>query len=237
MEPAVARCPILPRRRDGGFATPFPLPLQLMTVPSCPDPIARARALLDGGGRRILGLTGVPGAGKSTLAARLGQELGSAVVVVPMDGFHLANAELARLGRALRKGAPDTFDAAGFVSLLRRLRHPSPGETVYAPAFHREIEEAVAGSIAVPDTVPLVITEGIYLLLDDGPWAGVRGLLDEAWFVEGNEVVRRERLVARHVFHGRTPQQARDWVATTDEPNAVRIRACRHRADQIVVVT
>lgn len=208
-----------------------------MVVPFCPDPIARAHALLDGGGRCILGLVGVPGAGKSTLAARLGQELGSAAVVVPMDGFHLANAELARLGRGHRKGAPDTFDAAGYANLLRRLRHPTPGETVYAPAFHREIEEAVAGSIAVPATTRLVITEGNYLLLDDEPWAGVRGLLDETWFVEGDESVRQERLLARHIFHGRTPEAAREWIATTDEPNAVRIRACRDRADQILVIT
>ena len=203
----------------------------------CQDPIARARALLDRGGRRLLGLVGVPGAGKSTLAARLAESLGSAAMVVaPMDGFHLANAELARLGRSHRKGAPDTFDAAGYTNLLRRLRHPVPGETVYAPAFHREIEEAVAGEIAVPDTTPLVVTEGNYLLLG-GPWAGVRALLDEVWFVEGDEVVRQERLLARHVGHGRTPAQARDWIAATDEPNAVLIRASRDRADQIVVVT
>ena len=203
----------------------------------CQDPIARARALLDRGGRRLLGLVGVPGAGKSTLAARLAESLGSAAMVVaPMDGFHLANAELARLGRSHRKGAPDTFDAAGYTNLLRRLRHPVPGETVYAPAFHREIEEAVAGEIAVPDTTPLVVTEGNYLLLG-GPWAGVRALLDEVWFVEGDEAIRQERLLARHVLHGRTPAQARDWIAATDEPNAVLIRASRDRADQIVVVT
>ena len=204
------------------------------TTPLCQDPIARARALLGRGGRRLLGLVGVPGAGKSTLAARLAENLGSAAVVVPMDGFHLANAELARLGRSHRKGAPDTFDAAGYANLLRRLRHPVPGETVYAPAFHREIEEAVAGEIAVPDAVPLVLTEGNYLLLG-GPWAGVRALLDEVWFVEGDESVRQERLLARHVLHGRTPTQARDWIAATDEPNAVLIRASRDRADQIVV--
>ncbi len=206
------------------------------TTPRCQDPIARARALLGLGGRRVLGLVGVPGAGKSTLAARLTESLGDGAVGVPMDGFHLANAELARLGRSHRKGAPDTFDAAGYVNLLRRLRHPAPGETVYAPAFHREIEEAVAGSIAVPDTARLIITEGNYLLLG-GPWTEVRGLLDEVWFVEGDEGIRQERLLARHVRHGRTPTEAQSWIATTDEPNAVLIRAGRDRADQIVVVT
>ena len=99
-----------------------------------------------------------------------------------MDGFHLAGAELVRLGRQNRKGAPDTFDAAGFTALLRRLRAPD-GEVVYAPEFRREIEEPIAGALAVAPDVPLVVTEGNYLLLGDGPWGPVRGLLDEAWYV------------------------------------------------------
>ena len=134
-----------------------------------------------------------------------------------------------------RKGAPDTFDAAGYIALLRRLRSPVENEVVYAPAFHREIEEAVAGSIAVPASVPLVITEGNYLLFD-GPWQGVRPLLDEVWFVEGDEAVRRQRLLDRHVAYGRTPEQARVWIETTDDPNAALIRESRARADQIIVV-
>ena len=207
-----------------------------MSPPICPDPVARVEKLLAGGALRILlGLAGVPGAGKSTLAAKLADRFGLAAVVVPMDGFHLANAELARLGRRGRKGAPDTFDAPGYVALLQRLRDPVPDEMVYAPAFHREIEEAIAGSVAVPATVPLVITEGNYLLLDN-PWQGVRPLLDEVWFVESDDVVRQQRLLARHVAHGRTPEQARAWIDSTDEPNAVRIRASRGKADQIVKV-
>ena len=201
--------------------------------PICHDPLARVDALRARGVRCLLGLAGVPGAGKSTLAAQLAAHVGAAAVVVPMDGFHLANAELARLGRRERKGAPDTFDAAGYVALLRRLRHPVAGETVYAPAFHREIEEAVAGEIAVSADLPLIITEGNYLLLD-GPWQAVRPLLDEVWFVEGDEPVRQERLLARHVAHGRTPEAARAWIASTDEPNAELIRASRPRADWIV---
>ena len=201
--------------------------------PICQDPFARLETLRARGTRCLLGLTGVPGAGKSTLAAHLAAHFGAAAVVVPMDGFHLANAELARLGRRERKGAPDTFDAAGYVALLRRLRDPAVGEVVYAPAFHREIEEAIAGEIAVPAEVPLVITEGIYLLLDS-PWAAVRPLLDEVWFVEGDEPVRQERLLARHVAHGRTPEAARAWIASTDEPNAELIRRSRARADWIV---
>ena len=203
--------------------------------PICREPIARIEGLLAAGRRVILGLTGAPGAGKSTLAAQLAGHFGDLATVVPMDGFHLANAELIRLGRRDFKGAPDTFDAAGYVALIRRLRQPVPGETVYAPAFHREIEEAVAGSIAVPASVPLVVTEGNYLLLD-GPWQPVRALMDEAWFVETDETQRRARLLARHVAYGKTVEQARAWVDASDEPNAILINGFRERADRIVLV-
>src|SRR5438067_2220717 len=148
--------------------SPLSMPVMAATIPA--ECIARAMALLASGGRRVLGIAGAPGSGKSTLARAVADSLGEQAVVVPMDGFHLANAELARLGRAARKGAPDTFDAAGYVALLRRLRSaPVTRETVYAPAFRREIEEPVAGAIAVPPDVPLVITEGNYLLLHEAP--------------------------------------------------------------------
>jgi pantothenate kinase len=193
--------------------------------------IARVEALLADGRRKLLGLTGPPGGGKSTLAQALLGALPGRAIVVPMDGFHLANAELARLQRAGRKGAPDTFDSDGYVALLRRLKAPRAGEVVYAPEFHRDIEEAVAGSIAVPAEVPLVITEGNYLLLDDGPWREVRPLLDEVWYVDVDDVLRRERLVQRHMRFGRSLEAAREWVQHTDEPNARRIAASRERAD------
>lgn len=191
---------------------------------------ARLDALLANGGRRLLGLVGAPGAGKSTLAAALLEALGDAAQVVPMDGFHLANVELARLGRAARKGAPDTFDAAGYVALLRRLRQQGAQETVYAPAFRREIEEPIAGAIAVHPGTRLVITEGNYLLLDEAPWAEVAGLLDDCWYVEVDDELRRQRLVERHMRFGRDLAAARAWVEQTDEPNARRIAATRARA-------
>lgn len=197
----------------------------------------RLDALMAGSGRRILGIAGLPGAGKSTLVAQLLAHAGAAAVGVPMDGFHLANAELGRLGRAARKGASDTFDAAGYVALLRRLRSPVPGETVYAPAFHREIEEPIAGEIAVPADTRLVITEGNYLLLDEGPWKDVRGLLDEVWFVEVDDSQRHAQLLARHMRYGRTRQDALDWIENTDEPNARRIALTAARADFQVRVT
>ena len=151
--------------------------------------VEAALALVDealrSGSRRLLGIAGAPGAGKSTLAERLVAELGERAVLVPMDGFHLADAALERLGRLTRKGAPDTFDAGGYVALLQRLRTQRPGDgPVWAPMFERELEQPLAGAIEVRAEVPLVITEGNYLLLEDGPFAQVRTMLDACWFVE-----------------------------------------------------
>lgn len=202
------------------------------TLPPLPaEALRRLRGLAASGQRRLLGLVGAPGAGKSTLAAALHAVLPTCSQVVPMDGFHLANSSLERLGRRQRKGAPDTFDAAGFAALLRRLRQQTPGEVVYAPEFRREIEEPVAGAIAVAAQTPLLIVEGNYLLLDDGDWAPVAGLLDEVWYVDVDDSLRLPRLIARHERFGRSPDAARAWVASTDEPNARRIAACRDRAD------
>lgn len=186
-----------------------------------------------GDARVLVGVVGSPGSGKSTLCAALVAALGADAVLVPMDGFHLAQAELDRLGRADRKGAPDTFDAGGYLHLLRRLRARDE-DVVYAPEFHRELEEAVAGSVAVPREVPVVVTEGNYLLLDDPAWAPVRAELDEAWFVAPDEALRLERLLARHVAHGRTPDEAHEWVMRNDEANARLVAESAARADLVV---
>jgi pantothenate kinase len=190
----------------------------------------RARELVKRSGRALLGLVGPPGSGKSTLAAALQAEFADVAQVVPMDGFHLANVELERLGRRARKGAPDTFDSGGYVALLKRLLAQADDEIVYAPEFRREIEEPIANAIPVFSRTQLVITEGNYLLLDEGPWAEVKGLLDEIWYVDVDDALRVDRLTQRHVQFGRSTDEAAAWVAGTDEPNARLIEASRMRA-------
>ncbi|MEV6760409.1 nucleoside/nucleotide kinase family protein [Streptomyces sp. NPDC051105] len=201
------------------------------------DLLDRARSLPGRGPRAILGIAGSPGAGKSTLAERLVRELNGSgepwVAQVPMDGFHLADAELDRLGLRDRKGAPATFDAAGYAALLRRLREDTD-EVVYAPGFERVLEQPLAGAIPVPPTARLVVTEGNYLLLAEDPWARVRTALDEVWFCEIDEAERIRRLVARHEEFGKGHEQAVAWVAGTDQRNADLVAATRDRADLVV---
>jgi pantothenate kinase len=191
--------------------------------------LADARRLSEAGRRQLLGITGPPGAGKSTLAQRLVTALGpQRAVLVGMDGFHLADAELRRTGLRARKGAPDTFDRAGYASLLDRLRR-EPG-TVYAPAFDRAIEDSIAAAVTVPAAVPLVVTEGNYLLL----WPEIRPLLDQIWYLDPPAEARRVALIARHVAFGKPPAEAEEWVRNSDERNAEAVAAGRERADRVL---
>ncbi|MGY3206015.1 nucleoside/nucleotide kinase family protein [Streptomyces sp. TE5632] len=207
-------------------------------TPTFDDLLGRARALTGVGRRAVLGIAGSPGSGKSTLAGHLVRELNGTgepwVAHVPMDGFHLADAELDRLGRRHRKGAPDTFDAAGYAELLRRLREETYDDVVYAPGFERVLEQPVAGAVPVPPTARLVVTEGNYLLLDTGAWARVRPQLDEVWFCELEEEERLRRLVARHEEFGKRRDEAVAWALRSDQPNAELIAPTRHRADLVV---
>lgn len=186
--------------------------------------------------RVVVGVTGAPGVGKSTLVAALAAGLvrrRMAVVTVPMDGFHLADVELDRLGRRGRKGAIDTFDGYGYLALLRRIRVEA-GTMVYAPSFDRTTEEPVAGAIPVEPTARVVLTEGNYLLDRSEPWVRVRDELTEAWYVDAADDLRRRRLVARHIEFGKDPEHARRWVEEVDEVNAARVATTRDRADLLV---
>lgn len=197
------------------------------------DLVERARGLLSAQQRAVLGICGAPGSGKSTLAGRLVDLLGPEAVLVPMDGFHLDDEQLARLGRLDRKGAPDTFDADGYVALLRRIRE-TPDRTVYAPSFDRDRELSLAGAIPVLPEHRWIVTEGNYLLLDAPGWRDVRGQLTECWFVHGDDDLRRERLIDRHVRHGRSRAAATEWVKRSDEVNARLVAEGAHRADLVV---
>ncbi|MCC5579203.1 nucleoside/nucleotide kinase family protein [Microtetraspora sp. AC03309] len=203
-----------------------------------PDLVRRATELVRAAGTdgrpAVLGITGKPGAGKSTLAAALTAALNAerpgVAVLAPMDGFHLSNEVLTGLGLRDRKGAPETFDAWGYVALLERIkggREP----VVYAPTFDRAIEEPVAGAVPVPRDAALVITEGNYLLLDEEPWSLVRALLDEVWYAEVADTLRLDRLTARHAAFGKPPEQARAWATGSDERNAALVGPTADRAD------
>ena len=211
----------------------FPNAPELVDLPELVD---RARALAASGIRQILGITGAPGAGKSTLAAGLAAALGpDTAAFVPMDGFHLANSVLAALGRRGRKGAPDTFDDGGYAALLHRLRSQSVQEPdIYAPEFRRALEEPVGSALPVGVSVPLIITEGNYLLLPTGQWPRARAVIDEVWYLDVEDAVRRDRLIRRHTEFGKTAAEARNWALGSDEANARLVRDSAALADAVI---
>jgi pantothenate kinase len=197
--------------------------------------LSRVTELLNSAnGRIIIGIVGKPGAGKSTLSSYLIEKLPKeSVALVPMDGYHLSNKELDALGRRNRKGAPDTFDSNGYAALLQRIATST--EDVYFPIFHREIEESIAAEGVVTAKTKIVLTEGNYLLHDQGGWKNVARNLTESWYVEVDDVVRLERLVDRHHFYGKERQAAYDWAHGTDENNAQLVEGTKELADFLVI--
>jgi len=185
---------------------------------------ARIAALRPGRRRLLVAIAGPPGSGKSTLAAALVAQLqadGCAVALVPMDGFHLDNTVLAARGLLPRKGAPETFDAAGFIHMVGRLR---AGAEVVVPLFDRARDLAIAGAAVVPAAAQVVVLEGNYLLFDEDPWRDLAPLWDLSVGLDVPIEVLRDRLVARWRHHGLTPQDAVLRAELNDLPNARRIR-------------
>ena len=200
---------------------------------------ADATALVERAPRAVLGIAGSPGAGKSTLAALLLAAIEDRqgpgwVAHVPMDGFHLADTQLRRLGLLDRKGAPATFDASGYAHLLERVRQDID-EDVYVPGFDRTLEQPLAAALVVPRSARLVITEGNYFLVDRPEWRRARRAMDRVWFVVADERTRVDRLVARHIEFGKSPAAARAWVTGVDERNAELVSAAADTADRVIV--
>jgi pantothenate kinase len=189
----------------------------------------RAGSLVTPGRTALLGIAGPPGAGKTTLAGRIAESLGGAVAaLVGLDGFHLSGAELVRQGIDARKGAPDTFDRAGFVAALRRLA--AGEENVYLPVFDRSIEDSIAAACRVAAGTPLVIVEGNYLLA----WPEAAALFDETWYVDPPEAERLAALAARHRAFGKSAEEAHRWAHGSDQRNADLIARGRSAADLLV---
>lgn len=195
--------------------------------------VSRVRLMSRPGSRIIIGITGEPGAGKTTLAAALVEQFPNRAKLAGMDGFHLAQHELERLGRAERKGAADTFDSWGYLALLKRLKARDE-PVVYAPTFDRSLEEPIGSAVSIGRDIEIIFTEGNYLLLDTEGWREVAPLLDEIWYIEPDPDVRMRRLIERHISYGKSRQAAVSWAHGSDEHNAALVREHRSRADIVI---
>jgi fructokinase len=182
-------------------------------------------------GRQLIAIAGAPASGKSLLAASLAEAVnraGRTVCTIPMDGFHLDNRLLDMFGLRGRKGAPETFDAEGFIALMERLKG---GDEIVYPLFDRERDIAIAGAAFIKADCDLAIIEGNYLLLNEDPWRTLMPLWDLSVWLETPERVLRERCIQRWLDHDHTPDAARARAEGNDLVNAKRIITSRLSAD------
>jgi len=210
------------------------MPIIIKTIE---DALKRLKSLNEGTNERIIiGIVGKPGAGKSTLTSFLLENLvAEKAVLVPMDGYHLSNKLLAEYEKADRKGAFDTFDARGYSELLKRIKFDLTSD-IYFPIFHREIEESIVAEGVVLKDCKVVLTEGNYLLLDKNGWQDVKSLLTESWYIQVDDDLRRERLMARSIRYGRTPEIAYKWTHGSDEVNAKVVETTMNNADVVLAL-
>jgi pantothenate kinase len=222
-------------------ASPTPRPTRLSLTPEETLTLLQteAKRLLARPRRTILGVAGGPGVGKSTFArelvARLNDEEAGAAAYVPMDGFHMKHAKLEEQGIVADKGMPHTFEAQAFVDFLLRLK--GARETTFGPDYSRKIEDVVDDAIVIDGATRLLVVEGNYLLLDDGPWAKVKALLDRAVYVEVPRETVRARLLKRHAEEGLfTEEHIRRHVETRDLVNYDLVSTTKQRADLAIDV-
>ena len=204
----------------------------LISLTSLEEVVSRAKSLMDGE-RKIVGLIGKPGAGKSTLSAQLIQQLGDQAAILNMDGYHLSNETLIELGKRDTKGAPDTFDPVSLIALLKRVKNETEAEHPF-PIFHREIEASVQDEGVVRKSARVIVIEGNYLFSREHGWDGLFELLDYTWFIEVDDQIRIPRLIARHIEFGKTPEEAEAWVRRSDDSNAKFIDSTAGRASNII---
>ena len=183
------------------------------------------------GSRKLIAVAGPPGSGKSSVSAALCsvlQQAGHSAAVVPMDGFHLDNGILMQRGLLERKGSPATFDAAGFLHLVRRI---AAGEDVVYPVFDRDRDIAIAGAAHLPSDTEFVLVEGNYLLLKDAPWCDLRPLWTLAIGIDTAREVLAHRLLQRWLDHGLPEVQALARRDANDMPNADLVLSCSAAPD------
>jgi pantothenate kinase len=184
--------------------------------------------------RKIIGIIGKPGGGKSTLSKYLLKGMDPKLISgVPMDGFHLSNKVLKELGRSDRKGAQDTFDVKGFTTLIQRIKSDS-ADPIYYPVFDRSIEESIAAQGVVYPSTRVVIVEGNYLMHDKNGWQEISPLLDQSWYAFLDEDIRISRLISRHIAFGKDPESAKAWAKGSDQVNAELIELGVGRCDFLI---